>query len=72
MAPLETGNREKLAAHAWYTFWYVVPTLPMFPTFPAFLHRLGFGVRSLRAPPHGGVLLAFARAVKPLGIDLGL
>jgi hypothetical protein len=32
----------KLANHAYYTFWYVLPTLPMFLTFPAFLHRFGF------------------------------
>jgi F0F1-type ATP synthase assembly protein I len=33
---------EKIANHAWYTFWYVVPTLPMFLLFPALLQRLGF------------------------------
>lgn len=32
----------KVANHAWYTFWYVVPTLPMFLAFPALLARLGF------------------------------
>ncbi|WP_201314906.1 DUF3147 family protein [Dyella sp. EPa41] len=32
----------KIANHAWYTFWYVVPTLPMFLAFPALLPRLGF------------------------------
>ena len=33
---------EKIANHALYTFWYVVPTLPMFLLFPALLQRLGF------------------------------
>ena len=33
---------EKIADHAWYTFWYVVPTLPMFLAFPLLLPRLGF------------------------------
>ncbi|WP_297185229.1 DUF3147 family protein [uncultured Porticoccus sp.] len=33
---------EKLAQHARYTFWYVIPTLPMFLVFPALLARLGF------------------------------
>ena len=33
---------EKLANHAWYTFWYVLPTLPMFALFPAMLARWGF------------------------------
>ena len=33
---------EKIANHAWYTFWYVVPTLPMFLVFPRLLARFGF------------------------------
>jgi hypothetical protein len=32
----------KVANHAWYTFWYVLPTLPMFLAFPALLDRMGF------------------------------
>lgn len=32
----------RLANHAWYTFWYVVPTLPMFLAFPTLLSRFGF------------------------------
>jgi hypothetical protein len=32
----------KLANHASYTFWYVLPTLPMFLVFPWLLPRLGF------------------------------
>ncbi len=32
----------KIANHAWYTFWYVLPTLPMFLLFPWLLPRLGF------------------------------
>jgi hypothetical protein len=32
----------KIANHAWYTFWYVVPTLPMFLAFPWLLARIGF------------------------------
>ena len=34
--------QEKIANHAWYTFWYVLPTLPMFLIFPALLGRMGF------------------------------
>ncbi len=33
---------EKISNHAWYTFWYVLPTLPMFLVFPALLARWGF------------------------------
>ncbi|MGE4407087.1 DUF3147 family protein, partial [Pseudomonas sp.] len=27
---VERQPLEKIANHAWYTFWYVLPTLPMF------------------------------------------
>jgi F0F1-type ATP synthase assembly protein I len=39
---LEQQPPQKIANHAWYTFWYVVPTLPMFLAFPLLLPRLGF------------------------------
>ncbi|QIE99177.1 DUF3147 family protein [Pantoea stewartii] len=39
---LEGQMQAKIAAHAWYTFWYVVPTLPMFILFPFLYQRTGF------------------------------
>lgn len=39
---VEGQPQEKLANHAALTFWYVLPTLPMFLLFPALLPRLGF------------------------------
>jgi len=39
---IEQQPSEKLSNHAWYTFWYVLPTLPMFLAFPALLPRVGF------------------------------
>ena len=39
---VERETEAKVASHAWYTFWYVVPTLPMFLAFPFLLPRLGF------------------------------
>jgi hypothetical protein len=39
---VEKQPDQKIANHAWYTFWYVVPTLPMFLAFPWLLPRLGF------------------------------
>jgi len=39
---LERQPPQKIANHAWYTFWYVLPTLPMFLAFPLLLPRLGF------------------------------
>ena len=38
----EGQGDDKIANHAWYTFWYVVPTLPMFLMFPWLLPRIGF------------------------------
>jgi hypothetical protein len=39
---VENQSEEKIANHAYYTFWYVIPTLPMFLLFPCLLPRLGF------------------------------
>ena len=41
---VEQQSQEKIANHAWYTFWYVLPTLPMFLVFPLLLPRVGFWV----------------------------
>lgn len=39
---LENQDPQKIANHAWYTFWYVIPTLPMFLAFPILYQRYGF------------------------------
>lgn len=36
---LEKQGSDKIASHAYYTFWYVIPTLPMFLLLPWMLHR---------------------------------
>jgi hypothetical protein len=52
----DTRDGERLAAHAGSTFWYVLPSLPMFLLMPALLRRgVGFWP-SLAA----GCLLTFA------------
>ena len=38
---VENQTEEKIANHAYYTFWYVIPTLPMFLLFPYLLPKLG-------------------------------
>src|SRR3954454_9699800 len=38
----DTGDAERIASHAQSTFWYVLPTLPMFLVMPAML-RGGIG-----------------------------
>lgn len=39
---LEHQDPQKISNHAWYTFWYVVPTLPMFLAFPLLYQHYGF------------------------------
>ncbi|GGY63429.1 DUF3147 family protein [Marinobacter zhanjiangensis] len=41
---LEHQPADKISNHAWFTFWYVLPTLPMFLVFPLLLPRFGFWV----------------------------
>jgi len=68
---VERQPQEKIANHAWYTFWYVVPTLPMFLVFPWLLPRLGFwptlGVSVLLTV---GCFALFALCVRRFGIEL--
>lgn len=39
---VENQSEEKISNHAYYTFWYVIPTLPMFLIFPYLLPKIGF------------------------------
>lgn len=39
---IEGQGTEKLSNHAFYTFWFVVPTLPMFLLFPYLLTKYSF------------------------------
>ena len=39
---VENQSEEKIASHAYYTFLYVITTLPMFILFPYLLPKLGF------------------------------
>jgi hypothetical protein len=39
----DTGDSQRIAAHAEATFWFVIPSLPMFLAFPWMLrHGVGF------------------------------
>lgn len=68
---VEKQPEAKVANHAWYTLWYVIPTLPMFAAFPALLARLGFWPTMLAS-----VLITiacfglFALLVRQFGIEL--
>jgi hypothetical protein len=68
---VEGQSESKVANHARYTFWYVLPTLPMFLAFPWLLPRWGFWPALL-----GCVMLtaacfaAFAYVLGRLGVEL--
>jgi len=68
---LENQPETKVANHAWYTFWYVAPTLPMFLAFPALLPRLGFWPTLLASSLISVVCFGlFALLVRRFGIEL--
>lgn len=41
---IEKAPEEKISNHAYYTFWFVIPTLPMFLVFPKLYHMYGFWI----------------------------
>jgi hypothetical protein len=68
---VENQTEQKIANHAWYTFWYVVPTLPMFLAFPVLLHRIGFWPTLLTCVAITIICFwLFALAVRRFGIEL--
>jgi F0F1-type ATP synthase assembly protein I len=68
---VEKQPAEKIANHAWYTFWYVLPTLPMFLIFPILLPRLGFWPTLLACMLLTVVCFAlFALLLRRFGIEL--
>lgn len=68
---VEKQPESKIANHAWYTFWYVVPTLPMFLLFPFLLPRIGFWPTMMASAITTIVCFQlFRMAIKPFGVDL--
>ena len=68
---VEKQPQAKIANHAWYTFWYVLPTLPMFLAFPLLLPRLGFWFTMLVSVAITVACFGlFALVVRHFGIDL--
>jgi hypothetical protein len=68
---VENQPEEKIANHAYYTFWYVIPTLPTFLLFPHLLPKLGFWL-TLGASVVVAVICfsLFALVMKGFGINL--
>lgn len=68
---VEKQPEQKIANHAWYTFWYVLPTLPMFLAFPVLLPRIGFWPTLLACIVLTIVCFGlFAMLVRRFGIEL--
>lgn len=68
---VEKQPEAKIANHAWYTLWYVIPTLPMFAVFPFLLARVGFWPTMLASVLVTIVCFSlFALLMKRFGIDL--
>lgn len=68
---LENQSPEKIANHARYTFWYVLPTLPMFLAFPLLLPRLGFWLALLASATITVICFGlFALLMRSFGIEL--
>lgn len=67
----EGQPKEKLANHAFYTFWYVVHTLPMFLAFPMLMQRFHFfvslGIGIVITMVSFGIIVWIART---FGVDL--
>ena len=68
---VENQSSEKISNHAYYTFWYVLPTLPMFLIFPYLLKKFGFWITlSLSIMITLIIFYIFAKVMKSFGVDL--
>jgi F0F1-type ATP synthase assembly protein I len=68
---VEQQPTSKIANHAYYTFWYVLPTLPMFLLFPYLLPKFGFAFTLTICVIFTIFVFAiFAIVMKHFGVDL--
>lgn len=68
---VEQQPASKISNHAYYTFWYVLPTLPMFLLFPYLLPKWGFVLTLISCVIFTMLLFfLFAMLVKQFGVDL--
>ena len=67
----ENQPEEKIANHAYYTFWYVIPTLPMFVFFPWAIKVFGFWITFILSIFLTIIIFfLYATILKKLGINL--
>ncbi len=68
---IENQPEEKISNHAYYTFWYVIPTLPMFLLFPFLLPKVGFWLTIVACVIVTILCFGiFSHLMKNFGIDL--
>lgn len=68
---VEGQPHDRIANHAWYTLWYVIPTLPMFVAFPWLYDRMPFWpALSLSCLLTAACFGVFILVLKRFGIDL--
>ncbi len=68
---IEGQPEQRLADHAWLTFWFVLPTLPMFLVFPWLLPQIGFmGALSVSVVGTVGLFWLYVWTLKLIGLDL--
>ena len=68
---IEQQPATKIGNHAYYTFWYVIPTLPMFLLFPYLLPKLGFWLTLISCVIFTLVIFyGYAMLLKQFGIQL--
>ncbi len=68
---VDGAGATKVSNHAYYTFWYVLPTLPMFLVFPKLLEKFGFWTALAISIIGTAVLfLGYAMIMKRFGIEL--
>ena len=67
----DTGDTERIAAHAQATFWYVLPSLPLFLVLPALLrHGVGFyAALALSCVMTAGLYLIMVWTLRRFGIS---
>ena len=67
----ENQSTEKIANHSYYTFWYVLPTLPMFLIFPWIIKHWSFWPAIILSIGFTVVLfIVYVFVLKKVGIDL--
>ena len=68
---IEQAPEAKIAEQAFFTFWYVIPTLPMFLVFPFLLARFGFWLSmGIGAALTITCFFVFSLVLRQFGIEL--